>query len=216
VNKKGGQPSISLVDFTPKKKSKGIVFYEERMEELKESPHLARGAMLLSAVKIESEVIAKEETVILTAKKRRGKQKKAASTDSTINMDEAIVTPAPELKIKTPTASRKRVKIESEVKALDFSSPLPIVKNKKMPRKLKSLVLDASASLDSKGLNSYQAPHEDSPAGMRVDAMAGSSRSAGLGQGLPDASTGHEGNLKVRTRSARKRTVGQTDSTLPE
>jgi hypothetical protein len=214
VNKKDGQPSISFVDFTPKKKSKGIVFYEERMEELKESPHLARGAVLLSAVKIESEVIAKEENAILTAKKRRGKQKKAASTERTINMDVALVTPASELNIKTPTASRKRVKIESEVKVLDFSSPLPILKSKRMPRKLKSLMLDSSDPLVPECLSSYaaaEAPPEHSPAGMRVEAIAGSSNSTGLG--LSEASTG---NSKVRTRSAKKRSVDQTDSTLPE
>lgn len=216
MNKKDGQPSISFVDFTPKKKSKGIVFYEERMEELKESPHLARGAVLLTAVKVESGVIAKEEAVILTVKKTRGKQKKTASIDSTVDINEEIVTPAPALalNIKTPTASRKRVKIESEVKALDFSSPLPVVKNKRMPRKPKSLVLGPSAPLVPECLNSDAgAPLEGSVAVAGRGDQVITDDSAGLD--LPDTLSGLEGNSKVRTRSARKRTVDQTDSTLP-
>jgi hypothetical protein len=213
VNKKNGQPSISFVDFTPKKKSKGIVFYEERMEELKESPHLARGAVLLTAVKVESGVIAKEEAVILAVKKTRGKQKKTASIDSTVDINEEIITPAPALNIKTPTASRKRVKIESEVKALDFSSPLPVVKNKRMPRKPKSLVLGPSAPLVPECLNSDAgAPLEGSVAVAGRGDEVITDDSAGLD--LPDTLTGLEGNSKVRTRSARKRTVDQTDSTL--
>ena len=214
MNKKDGQPSISFVDFTPKKKSKGIVFYEERMEELKESPHLARGAVLLTAVKVESGVIAKEEAVILTVKKTRGKQKKTASIDSTVDINEEISTPALALNIKTPTASRKRVKIESEVKALDFSSPLPVVKNKRMPRKPKSLVLGPSAPLVPECLNSDAgAPLEGSVAVAGRGDEVITDDSAGLD--LPDTLTGLEGYSKVRTRSARKRTVDQTDGTLP-
>lgn len=224
VNKKDGQPSISFVDFTPKKKSKGIVFYDERMEELKESPHLARGAVLLTAVKIESEVIAKEEAVILTAKKRRGRQKITLSADSMVTVNESLVTPAPELNMKTPTASRKRVKIESEVKALDFSSPVPTEKKKRKPRKLKSLVLDSTEPLVMQSLNgdtdgvadgaaNGAAPAEDCPAGKQDDEIAGSSTGQGLGS--IDVSNKQDGNSKVRTRSSRKRTVGQVDSALP-
>ena len=150
VNKKDGQPAISFIDFTPKKKSKGIVFYEDRMIELEESPHLARGAVLLTAVKVEvkeeqlpSSLI---EDLLSPLKKKKGKKTRKVKVVSIIT---------PDIKIKTETeievdvdvegsdasasASKSRIKnickkkIEMESKELDFSSPVVAKRRRTAP-----------------------------------------------------------------------------------
>lgn len=197
------------MDFTPKKKSKGIVFYEERMVELKESPHLARGAVLLTAVKVESEVVVKDEEILSTIKKRRGKQK----TNASPNVEEALLTPVPDMNIKTPVAKRKRVKIETEAKVLDFSSPLPVEKKKRMPRKPKSLVLESSAPLVTESVDSgADALLLESLSVKQIEVESGISAL----QDLPAHSNGEEGklDLKIHTRSASKRIADQMNNDL--
>ena len=151
VNKKDGQPAISFIDFTPKKKSKGIVFYEDRMIELEESPHLARGAVLLTAVKVE----VKEEQLpssllddLLSPLKKAKKTRKSKvsiitpdisiKTEVEVDVDvdgSAASASGSKSKIKIKNKSKKRIEIES--KELDFSSPVvakrkrtaPVVRN---------------------------------------------------------------------------------------
>ena len=143
VNKKDGQPAVSFTDFTPKKKSKGIVFYEERMVELKESPHLARGAVLLTDSIVKSSNTG--DSILSPAPKKKGRQTKekpsAVVTEAKIK-DEVKV----EIGSVVKTPSRKRVKPEASTStdtatALDFSSPIAM-KKQRAPRKLKNLLLD--------------------------------------------------------------------------
>ena len=99
VNKKGGEPSLSFEEFTPKKKSKGIVFYEDRITELIGSPHLARGANLLSPM--------------------RSVVKKILLDD--IVLDSGIVTPA--VKVRKPRALKLvavKIKVEEKIKETGF------------------------------------------------------------------------------------------------
>ena len=99
MNKKGGEPSLSFEEFTPKKKSKGIVFYEDRITELIGSPHLARGANLLSPM--------------------RSVVKKILLDD--IVLDSGIVTPA--VKVRKPRALKLvavKIKVEEKIKKTGF------------------------------------------------------------------------------------------------
>ena len=94
MNKKGGEPSFSFVEFIPKKKSKGIVFYEDRITELLDSPHLARGAILVTP----------EKSVL----------KNILLVDNSINS--GMVTPA--ARIRKPRALKlvaMKVKVEEKV-----------------------------------------------------------------------------------------------------
>ena len=146
VNKKDGQPAISFIDFTPKKKSKGIVFYEDRMIELEESPHLARGAVLLTAVKEEVKVEVKEEQLpssllddLLSPLKKVKKTRKSkvpiitpdisikAEVDVDVDVEGSAASASASAsgsKSKIKSKSKKRIEMES--KELDFSSPVAV------------------------------------------------------------------------------------------
>ena len=140
VNKKNGEPAISFADFTPKKKSKGIVFYDDRMIELVDSPELARGAILFSPVKAERKVLPVGEEMMTPPTKKRGskalKLQQIKVKTEVGDVVESIVSP-----VAMTTPSRlKRVKKELVVEAiqtltLDFSSPQPnIIPKKTKPR----------------------------------------------------------------------------------
>ena len=147
VNKKDAQPAVSFTDFTPKKKSKGIVFYEERMVELKESPHLARGAVLRTDSDTKS--YPPGDSILSPAVKKKGRQtkEKMSAVVSEVKIkDELKVKKEVGSAVKTP--SRKRLKPETTTStdtdaatALDFSSPVA-VKKQRAPRKVKNLVLE--------------------------------------------------------------------------
>jgi endonuclease-3 len=86
VNKKDGQPA-ELTSFTPKKKSKGILFYEDRTSELQERPHLARAAGILTPCKVKIELTdVKIESVPLKV----GKEKKVRVSRVKVKVEAAV------------------------------------------------------------------------------------------------------------------------------
>eukprot|EP00596_Hydrurales_sp_CCMP1899_P003808 CAMPEP_0119036292 /NCGR_PEP_ID=MMETSP1177-20130426/3915_1 /TAXON_ID=2985 /ORGANISM="Ochromonas sp, Strain CCMP1899" /LENGTH=468 /DNA_ID=CAMNT_0006995937 /DNA_START=108 /DNA_END=1514 /DNA_ORIENTATION=- len=84
VNKKDGQPSVLTSTFTPKKKSKGILFYEERTSELKEKPHLARAAGILTPSKVKIELT---DVKIDSEPTKVGKEKKVRVSKTNVKVE---------------------------------------------------------------------------------------------------------------------------------
>lgn len=146
VNKKDGQPAISFIDFTPKKKSKGIVFYEDRMIELEESPHLARGAVLLTAVKLEANEEQLPSSLLedLLSPLKKGKKTRRTKVVSIITPDIKIKTEVDvEVDVEGSAASgsgsSSKKKIKMEYKDLDFSSPV-VAKRKRTAPVLRNML----------------------------------------------------------------------------
>lgn len=126
VNKKDGQPS-ELTSFTPKKKSKGILFYEDRTSELQEKPHLARAAGILTPCKVKIELTdVKIESVPLKVGKEkkvrvsRIKVKVEATVDGLVEdsndvEDISLESETKEGKAKKIKWSERKVKVEAAV-----------------------------------------------------------------------------------------------------
>ena len=159
VNKKGGEPSLSFEEFTPKKKSKGIVFYEDRITELIGSPHLARGAILMSPMKSAVKKILLDDIVldssIVTPAVKIRKPRALKLVGVKVKVEEKIkengvikmentTDDVKDMGAQTPRAKRmKKDSVTESVHNLNYITPtLDREKPKRQPRKIKNLELE--------------------------------------------------------------------------
>ena len=136
VNKKDGEPPATLsTGFTPKKKSKGIVFYGDRIAELVHSPHLTSPSSTSFDIKVEGGsssssssssmacgVIVKSEVKIAT-----GKAKSTASSAST-SSDKVTKKPRKLVAVKKEVAASELVAVKTETETIKKPRKLAAVK----------------------------------------------------------------------------------------
>jgi hypothetical protein len=123
------------------------VFYEDRMIELEESPHLARGAVLLTDVEVKVE--SPSSSLVRDLLSPLKKETKTRKTKASIITPDIKVKAEIEVEISAISVSnksskgkgkgKKRVEMD-ESKALDFSSPV-VVKKKRTAPAVRSLLL---------------------------------------------------------------------------